>query len=200
MGIPREFTERTTYWHNLLSLNVERSTSWISWEKKFMTIPWRTSSISCTMRRSSETIEHFIWTVSRYTCLKWVFCITLWTMTDTQQVPQQPNTCDCGLYTIHFAHVFASKPGFYSNSIEVLWCWNIAEWRCWFTCYSKNPNVETIDIDAQQVQIEHDLVSIWESSNVGGLRMELKHLILAYGTIDEKLEAWLQGDIEKDRT
>jgi len=29
--------------------------------------------------------------------------------------------------------------------------------------------------------------------------MERKRLILAYGTIDEKLEAWLQGDIEKDR-
>ena len=55
-----------------------------------------------------------------------------------------------------------------------------------------------IDIDAGQARIEDDLVSIWESSNVGGLRMELKRLILAYGRVDEKLEAWLQGDIEKD--
>ena len=30
--------------------------------------------------------------------------------------------------------------------------------------------------------------------------MELKRLILGYGTIDEKLEAWFQGDIQKDRT
>jgi hypothetical protein len=62
-----------------------------------------------------------------------------------------------------------------------------------------NPDLETIDIDAGQVRIEHDLVSIWELLNVGGLRMELKCLILAYGTIEERLEAWLQGDIEKDR-
>lgn len=55
----------------------------------------------------------------------------LLTTTPMKQVPQQPNSCDCGLYTIHFAQVFASDPDFYAALIEV--CVPISVFR---HCYS----------------------------------------------------------------
>jgi hypothetical protein len=61
----------------------------------------------------------------------------------------------------------------------------------------QNPNVDVIDVERSHSAITQDLVGVWNTSDIGNLRLELKQLILAYGAIDEKLEAWLQKDIER---
>jgi hypothetical protein len=51
-------------------------------------------------------------------CLSLNSCNGL-SLTESVQVPVQPNYCDCGLYVLHFAKTFMSDPQRYSQIIMV---------------------------------------------------------------------------------
>jgi Ulp1 family protease len=43
----------------------------------------------------------------------------LWIFTFALQVPLQPNSCDCGVYVLHFVRVFLSDPVLFTEFFQV---------------------------------------------------------------------------------
>jgi Ulp1 family protease len=57
--------------------------------------------------------------VDGMTAVVWLVFFFSYALNPVTQVPLQPNSCDCGIYLLHFVRTFMSDPTKYANMILV---------------------------------------------------------------------------------